>query len=58
MSNTNSTDTNEEVFRASPRAIEAGYLVEVDGEILITPKGLEELKRRLGEDGMLPIKGS
>ena len=41
-------------FRASPWAIEQGLLVEVDGEVLITPKGFAEIKKMMEDAGELP----
>lgn len=41
-------------FRATPMALREGYLVEVDGEVLVTPKGLAEIRRGMEAAGVIP----
>lgn len=48
--------TEEEIrnLRASPWAIEAGLLVEKDGEIFVTPKGLAVMREQMEKQGVIP----
>lgn len=55
MSNEMSDDELGEL-RASPWAVQEGLLVEVNGEVFVTQKGLERLAELLGSD--LPAAGS
>ena len=41
-------------FRASPWAIKAGLLVEVNGEVRVTTKGFAEIRKMMEEAGELP----
>ncbi|MDP1542423.1 MAG: hypothetical protein Q8L99_04660 [Polycyclovorans sp.] len=45
------TDDDLKGFRASPEALRAGYLVEVNGEVRVTQKGLAELRKALKKQG-------
>lgn len=42
-------------FSASPWAIKAGLLVEVNGEVRATPRGLAEIRKKMEEAGELPM---
>lgn len=41
-------------FQASQFAIEAGYLVVIDGEVMVTDKGLAEIRRQMELAGEIP----
>ena len=47
-------DEEHGTIRASPWAIEAGLLVEVDGQVLVTPKGLAVMRNELEKEGLIP----
>ncbi len=47
------TDDDMRNIRASPWAIEAGLLVEKDGEVFFTAKGLAVIRDELENDGII-----
>lgn len=48
------TDDEMRNIRASPWAIKAGLLVEKDGQVFFTAKGLAAIRADLEKDGTIP----